>query len=342
MQQRQGAATDGDMTISDIAKMAGVSSAAVSRYLNGGPLSAEKRKAIHDVVERTGYRPDAAAQTLRTGRVNQIGIITPNISSQTVGLITAGAAGELETNHYLLLLANTDVQEQRELSYLNAMQRNHVAGIILMGTVCTPAHTRAFRECKVPLVITGQRFADVPCVYNDDRSAMRELCERMLAHGRRKIAYIGGPEKDLAAGLERRLGVQEALEEAGLDGEHMPRICCNSFTLENGAQCMRELLERFPEVDGVLCATDTLAIGAFGVLKAHGRRIGEDIGLAGVGDNWADTLMEPELSTVRFYQKQVGIEAARMLLRTIKESKKEVSPLRQVSLGYSVIERGSL
>ena len=65
------------MTISDIAKMAGVSSAAVSRYLNGGPLSEQKREAIREVVEKTGYRPDAAAQTLRTGRVNQIGVIAP-------------------------------------------------------------------------------------------------------------------------------------------------------------------------------------------------------------------------------------------------------------------------
>ena len=77
------------MTISDIAKMAGVSSAAVSRYLNGGPLSEQKREAIREVVEKTGYRPDAAAQTLRTGRVNQIGVIAPSISSQSVGQITS-------------------------------------------------------------------------------------------------------------------------------------------------------------------------------------------------------------------------------------------------------------
>lgn len=73
------------MTISDIAKMAGVSSAAVSRYLNGGPLSEQKRAVIHEVVEKTGYRPDTAAQTLRTGKVNQVGVIAPSIGSQSVG-----------------------------------------------------------------------------------------------------------------------------------------------------------------------------------------------------------------------------------------------------------------
>lgn len=329
-----------NMTISDIAKMAGVSSAAVSRYLNGGSLSAEKRAAIHAVVEQTGYRPDAAAQTLRTGKVNQIGVITPNISSQSVGLVTAGIAGELDTSRYLMILANTDVQEQRELSYLAAMQRNHVAGVILMGTVCTPAHVQAFKALHTPLVVTGQHFADVSCVYNDDRNAMRELCECMLRHGRRRIVYIGGPEKDIAVGLDRRLGVQQALNAAGLDGEHMPRINCSAFTLENGAQCMKELLSRCPDLDGVLCATDTLALGALSVLKTCGRHIGQDTGLAGVGDNWADTVVEPKLSTVHFYQKQVGVEAARMLLRLIEERDKD-TPLRQVALGYTIMERGS-
>lgn len=191
------------MTISDIAKMAGVSSAAVSRYLNGGPLSEQKREAIREVVEKTGYRPDAAAQTLRTGRVNQIGVIAPSISSQSVGQITAGIASELDQQNYLILLGNTELDEQRELGYLTAMQRNHVAGIILLGCYYSPQLARAFKACRVPLVVTGQRFPEVPCVYNDDRSAARELAQRMLACGHRRLAYIGGTEKDQAVGLAR-------------------------------------------------------------------------------------------------------------------------------------------
>lgn len=79
------------MTISDIAKMAGVSSAAVSRYLNGGPLSEQKRAVIHEVVEKTGYRPDTAAQTLRTGKVNQVGVIAYHGGGPALYAGTAGA-----------------------------------------------------------------------------------------------------------------------------------------------------------------------------------------------------------------------------------------------------------
>lgn len=331
-----------EMTISDIAKMAGVSNAAVSRYLNGGSLSAEKRAAIHAVVEQTGYRPDAAAQTLRTGRINQVGVITPSISSQSVALIVSGISGELDANNYMVLLGSAAWQERRELNYLTMMQHNHVSGIILMGTVYTPAHAQAFRECRVPLVVTGQRFPDVPCVYNDDRSATRELTERMLRRGRRKIVYIGGPERDIAMGRERRLGVQEALDAAGRDGGHLPFICCERFELKCGYDCMTALLNRCPDLDGVVCVTDTVALGALRALREAGRHVGEDVSLAGIGDSWADTVAEPGLTTIRFYQDQVGTEAARMLLQMIGERGGEERPVRQISMGYTVVERGSI
>ena len=210
------------MTISDIAKMAGVSSAAVSRYLNGGPLSEQKRAIIREVVEKTGYRPDTTAQTLRTGKVNQIGVIAPSIGSQSVGQLTAGIASELDARNYLLLLGNTELDAQRELGYLTAMQRNHVAGIILLGSYYTPQLAQALKNCSVPVVVTGQRFPDVACVYNDDHTAARELTQRMLEHGRRRIVYIGGSERDDATGIQRREGVQDALRDAGLDGDQLP------------------------------------------------------------------------------------------------------------------------
>ena len=329
------------MTISDIAKMAGVSSAAVSRYLNGGPLSEQKRAAIHEVIEKTGYHPDSAAQTLRTGRVNQVGVIAPNIGSQAVGQITEGIARELDSRNYLVLLGNTGLDAQRELGYLKAMQRNHVAGIILLGVSYTPQLAQALRDCRVPVVVTGQRFPEVPCVYNDDRSAARELTRLMLDRGRKKIVYIGGNERDQAVGLLRRTGVQDALTMAGQNGEDLMRVCCTAFTMEEGERCMQELLTACPELDGVVCVTDTVAFGAMRALKQAGRKIGGDVSLAGVGDSWAGSVTEPGLTTVQFYQKQIGEEAARMLLQMLDE-KEHGGPVRQVTLGYRVVERGSI
>ena len=303
------------MTISDIAKMAGVSSAAVSRYLNGGPLSEQKRAVIQAVVEKTGYSPDTAAQTLRTGKVRQVGVI---------------------------VLADTELDEQMELEYLTALQRNHVAGIILLGYDSSPQLCKALKDCRVPVVVTGQRFADLPCVYNDDRSAARDLTRKMLEHGRKNIVYIGGSEQDAATGAARRQGVQDALREVGLNADGLPRAYCAAFSMEEGQRCMEELLARCPQLDGVVCVTDTVAFGALQVLRAAGRRIGEDVGLAGIGDNWAGKVVQPGLTTIRFYQKQVGQEAARMLLQSLEHTGPDAAPVRQTTLGYTLVERGSL
>ena len=190
-------------------------------------------------------------------------------------------------------------------------------------------------------MVTGQRFPDVACVYNDDHTAARELTQRMLEHGRRRIVYIGGSERDDATGIQRREGVQDAMRDAGLDGDQLPRICCNAFTVEEGQRCMQELLTRCPFLVGVVCVTDTVAFGALQVLRAAGRRVGQDVGLAGIGENWAGKVVAPGLTPISFYRRQVGQEAARMLLQMLDE-KEHGGPVRQVTLGYQVVERGSL
>ena len=103
-----------------------------------------------------------------------------------------------------------------------------------------------------------------------------------------------------------------------------------------------ELLARCPQLDGVICVTDTVAFGALQVLRAAGRRVGEDVGLAGIGDNWASKVVQPGLTTIRFYQKQVGQEAARMLLQSLEHTGPDAAPVRQTTLGYTLVERGSL
>ena len=95
-------------------------------------------------------------------------------------------------------------------------------------------------------------------------------------------------------------------------------------------------------MDGVVCVTDTVAFGALQVLRDAGRKVGQDVGLAGIGDNWAGKVVEPGLTTIRFYQRQVGQEAARMLLQSIEHTELDAAPVRQTTLGYTLVERGSL
>ena len=205
------------MTIKEVAQLAGVSPAAVSRYINGGSISEEKRERVRKAIEETGYRPNPLAQTMRTGRINQVGIIVPRIYSDSVSQITAGASRKLFERNFMTVLGCTDHSTETELRYLESMQENQVSGIILMGTVFDGRIEDAIRRCRVPVVITGQDIEGFPCICHDDFHAVKDLTTLLIARGRRKIVMISAPEEDIAAGRNRRCGAEAALREAGLD-----------------------------------------------------------------------------------------------------------------------------
>lgn len=326
-----------DVTIKDIAKLAGVSSAAVSRYLNGGSLSQEKREAIRAVIQQTSYRPAPAAQSLRTKVTDYIGVIVPKISSDAVGRVTAGITRVLSQQGYLCLLANTDNNAEQELEYLDLFQGRSVAGIILMATVLTPRHQDALQSCTVPLVVAGQQCAGVPCVYHDDYNAAKAVTERLFRRGRERLAYIAVTDQDVAVGLRRRQGVRAALMQAGRSADIPTAV--SDFQVESGRTAMEQLLSQHPDLDGVICATDQIAIGAMEALRAAGRNLPEDVSVAGLDDNWAGQYTTPKLTTAHFYYEDCGSEAANMLLSMLTQKD---APIRQTMLGYCVVERESV
>lgn len=328
------------MTMKELAQMAGVSTAAVSRYLNGGSLSPEKREIIRKAIERTGYQPDVVAQTLRTRSTNMVGLIVPKLDSDAVIRLTAGASAALAKEGYFCVFADTQNDPEQELAYIPLLQNRAVAGIILMATVMTPRHEALLRQVSVPIVVTGQRFRQVPCIFHDDFGAAQELTRLVLNRGRRRPVYIGVTEQDAAVGVNRRQGVQAALEEFGLAPDALP-IEISSFEISGGRAAMERLLERHPDLDAVICATDRIAFGAMEALKQAGRRIGEDVSIVGMDDNWACEHVSPTLTTARFYYKTGGERAAQLLLDMLKH-KEQPGPVHQTMLGYTIQERGSV
>lgn len=326
------------MTVKDVARLAGVSPSAVSRYFNNGPLSQEKRAAIQIVIDKTGYYPNQAAHTLRTGRVRQVGVLVPRIHSDAVSQITSGVAEVLDRQGYLPVLGATLRDTDREGRYLEIMQAFHVAGMILMASVVTEELIALYRACPVPLVITGQRIPGFHCVFHDDFNAMRDLAVRMLRRGRERFAYIGVDDRDIAVGRERLRGAREALYTAGRNAEEMP-VAVSDFDWESGRARMRELLANFPETDAVLCATDTIAQGAMLALREAGRRVPEDVSIAGIGDDWTDLISFPRMSAARLNQTRCGREAASILLRLLEHP---ASGPWQIMLGYQIVDRGSI
>ncbi|MBQ9902737.1 MAG: LacI family DNA-binding transcriptional regulator [Clostridia bacterium] len=332
------------MKISEIAALAGVSPAAVSRYLNGGSISEEKKQKIRQVIEETGYVPNVAARSLRQQRSNSIGVIVPKINSDSVSNLMEGVSSVLSRSGYLTIFGNAGNDKKQELDYLRMMQEVRLAGIILMGTVLTPAHISFFKESEIPIVVCGQNHSSVSCIYHDDRRAAREMARHIIRKGRRKLAFVGAVEADVSVGLNRRLGVEEAMREAGLNPEELARTQVR-FTLNEGSRGMNEILEGGFVPDGVVCATDTLAVGAIQALKERGFRIPEDISVGGIGGGMAGAIISPALTTVQLFHKESGEKAAQLLLSMIEYSREhsgEKLPLTHTMLGYRLIERESV
>lgn len=327
------------MNMKELAKLAGVSPAAVSRYLNGGPLSEEKRRIIRSVIEKTGYQPDAAAQTLRTRSTDIVGLIVPKLDSESVSRLAEGASEVLAEAGYTCQLGVTLNEPEKELSILHLCQNRSVAGVILMGTVLSPALEAFFRTAAMPVVVAGQKFRGVPCVYHDDHGAAMELTRLVLARGRRQLTYISANEQDTAAGLARLQGVRDGLREAGLDPDLPVEI--SSFAIEGGFAAMERLLARVPDLNAVLCATDRMAFGAMQALRRAGKRLPEDVSVTGIGDSWAGEHIVPHLTTAHFYYKTCGETAARLLVEQINGAESAV-PVRQTMLSYTIMRRDSV
>ena len=324
--------------------MAGVSSAAVSRYINGGSISEEKKQRIKKVIEETGYVPNPTARSLRQQRSDGIGVIVPKFNSDSVSNLIEGVSTVLSKSGYLAVFGNAENDEKRELEYMHLMQETRFAGILLMGTVFTPKHIAFFRESRLPIVVCGQNNPNVTCVYHDDKGAAKEITRYMIQKGRRRIAYIGAVERDISVGVNRREGVEEAMREAQLDPEALVRTQV-FFAADDGYKGMNEILDGGYMPDGVICATDTLAVGAIKALRERGYKVPDDIGVAGIGGGFAGTIITPALTTVKLFHRECGERGAKLLLTLIEQQREkpdEKLPITQTMFGYSLIERESV
>ena len=323
------------MNITDIAKMAGVSRAAVSRYFNNGYISEEKREAIRKVVEESGYRPSPQAQTLRTKKTKMVGVIVPKIASASIGRVVEGILSVLNANGYQMLLAVTQNDPGKELEYLSAFDDRQVDGVVLVATIFNAEYKRALKSLTVPLVIVGQQLPGYCCVFHDDYHAAYDLTSLLLEKGRRKLGYISAIQQDKAVGAERSRGFKDAVCDMGL-GELAENVVTAAFTVASGYEKAGELLEKCGLLDGLICATDSMAAGAVQYLREKGIKVPGEILVAGQGDSDMAKVMDPPLVTVHYSYEKSGELAVRMLMEILEEKDTAV---REVKLGYHIVDK---
>ena len=307
-------------TLDMVAHEAGVTRSTVSRAINGEPdVSSATIKVVEDAIAKLGYVPNQAARALVSRRSMAIALIIPESADMFLDdphLVTlmAGASHRLEESEYILsLIVNAEDPNGKLMRYLSS-------GAIDGGLIASH-HNRndellGLRN-SFPIVFGGRPTDDPslgsPWVDVDNRAAAAQATQRLVDIGRRRIGTITGP-LDMRSGTERLEGWRDAVTAAGLDDSAVEFA---DFRSAGGREAARRLFERFPELDAVFVANDTMANAVIAVLLQDGRTVPGDVAVVGFDDSTVAQLGPVPLTTVRQPSLDMGWRMADLLLRTI-------------------------
>jgi len=290
-------------TLDEVAVLAGVSRATVSRVINDSPrVSPEAREAVRSAVAALRYVPNRMARSLVTRRTDTIALVLnePNtqvFSDPFFASIVRGVSATLaDTDLNLVLLTARDEREQEKVG--RYARQGHVDGVILMSVHSDDPLPDILTEAGVPLVLCGRPFdgRQVAFVDADNRGGGQEATEHLVRAGRRRIATVTGP-LDMLAGVDRYAGYRGALRAAG--HQLQPELVAEGdFTEAGGLRAMESLLARAPELDAVFVASDPMAVGVLRALRAAGRRVPDDVAVVGFDDAPVAERCDPPLTTM--------------------------------------------
>ncbi|WP_341721387.1 LacI family DNA-binding transcriptional regulator [Micromonospora sp. FIMYZ51] len=304
--------------IDDVARLAGVSTATVSRALRGLPtVSAATRRRVLAAAEQLQYAVSPSASRLAGGRTGSVAVVVPRITRWFFGVVVESVEDFLHESGYDLLLHNLGGREQNRQRVLRTTAlHKRVDAIILVATPLRDAEVDALTALDLPgvTISSGTQMPGWPCVRIDDVAAARTATRHLLDLGHRRIAHISGdPDDELAftAHLDRRRGYQEALREAGLHPD--PGLDVEStFDIPGGTRATEELLRRGDPPTAIFAACDEMAMGALTALRDAGLRVPEDVSVIGIDDHALSGVLG--LSTIAQPAAEQGRLAAKMLL----------------------------
>ncbi|WP_284140255.1 MULTISPECIES: LacI family DNA-binding transcriptional regulator [unclassified Virgibacillus] len=328
------------ITIKEIARLAKASSSTVSRVLNNsGYVGEETRKRILKVIEETGYIPSEHAKSLRTKQTKVIGVILPRLSTDTSSRMVNAINDALAKLGYQMILANTNLNPEKEIENLKLLRSRQVDGIILLATNINEALIEEINKLKIPLVAVGQDIPGVSVVINNDYQAGKDMTSLLIEKGHEHIGFIGVPETDRAVGVERKQGYLDALTDHRLQTKPEWMVTAN-FDFDSGYLAMKEMVEQAVELPtAIFAVTDTIAIGAMHYLHEQKIEVPNKIAIAGTGNSKVSRFITPALSTIEFANEKVGYEAAQLIIRHIRGQQKE---RKKIVMKYRLIERDSV
>ena len=324
------------ITIYDVAREANVSMATVSRVVNGNPnVKPATRKKVLEVIDRLDYRPNAVARGLASKKTTTVGVIIPDVSNAFFASLARGIDDVATMYKYNIILANSDGDDQKEVTVLNNLLAKQVDGIIFMGHRITDDIRGEFSRSKTPVVLAGSIDPDeqVGSVNIDYTEATKDATATLAKNGNKKIAFVSGALIDPINGQNRMKGYKEALAENGLSYNE-------GLVFESEYKAGINLAERVRNsgATAAFVTDDELAIGLLDGMLDAGVKVPEEFEIITSNNSLLTEVSRPRLSSITQPLYDIGAVSMRLLTKLM--NKEEIEE-KTVVLPYGIDQKGS-
>ncbi len=304
------------ITIKDIAKRAGVAHTTVSRALRDSPLiSAETKQRIQGLASEMGYRPSAAARSLKTNRSQVLGAIVSSLDDPFFSEILQGIEEIAQGSGYSLFIAASQRDSGRERAIAQVMREHRVDGVIICSTAFSPEQSQQFSKYGIPIVVVNNQAAEDYrySIYHDDEDGSRQLTRLLINLGHKKIAYLGNSQSGRTT-LDRLAGFQAEMRSAGFT--IIPEFIFDvpGGAPDEGFRSVERFLRLKEPPTALVCYNDMMAIGVLKGLHEAGVSIPEEMSVTGFDNIALSAFTYPPLTTFDQPKRFIGAEAARLIL----------------------------
>ncbi|MGE5539232.1 MAG: LacI family DNA-binding transcriptional regulator [Gemmatimonas sp.] len=338
----QAGKTGKPVTLKEVAAAAGVHVSTASRTLN--PMT---RHLVADLVaarveqaaQKLDYRPDLVAASLRTGRSRLIGVLVPDIADPVFSPILSGIAEVLLADGYSTVIADVGGDQEREIELVDGLMARRVDGLVLATVSRSDPVVDHCIDRELPVVLVNRNEAEprLSAVISDDGGGMRLAVDHLVDLGHRRIGHVAGPQH-VSTGYLRRLGFEGAARARGLAPEDTAVEVANAYSRAEGARIGGLLLDSRRDLTAIVAANDLLALGVYDALRERNLSCPDDISVVGHNDMPLVDMVSPPLTTVRIGHREMGEQAARMLLDEISGGH---APHRTVTIAPQLVQRAS-
>lgn len=306
------------VTMKDVATAAGVHYSTVSRALNPATRDLVKPQIAARILQTArelGYRTNSLASSLRTKRSRVVGVVVPDIASLLFPPILEGIEHALLKEGYMTIVGNSANDPERHRRVLTGMMERQVDGLILASATLNDPIPDEWFENRAPIVLMNRtdESGRAPAVVNDDMRGIGLAVRHLVEIGHKRIIHVAGPDF-LSTGAVRQRAFKLACSELSIALNRHSITEAASFTREAGKIACLEALAKNPDATAIAAANDLIALGCYDVFAEKGLSCPDDISITGYNDSPFVDLVRPPLTSVRVDQREMGLEAARILL----------------------------